>query len=292
VGPRGHQKDMDLGWTQAFYEAMEGHRSPVDGLSIHFYTDFRNTPEKVATFDVRGWWDVIREGARVEDVIKQHWAIMEKYDPKHHTKLIVDEWGVWYKKGEEIAPNYLLSQPLTLRDAVHTAYTFDIFNRHAEKLAMTNVAQTVNCIHSLFLAEGDKFVRLPPYYVFEMYRGHMGARQAGIQIRCEELKVPTASIPMTMAGLSGSASTKGKTLTLTLTNPSLDSPRSAVVRLTSGAISEGRGHVLTHENMMGSNSFAHPKEVYLAPFTVNIRGDRAEISIPPRAVVALELKMS
>jgi alpha-L-arabinofuranosidase len=157
---------------------------------------------------------------------------------------------------------------------------------------MTNVAQTINCIHSLFLAEGDKFVRLPPYYVFEMYRGHMSARQAGIEIRCEELKVHTAGGPVTMAGLSGSASTKGKTATVTLTNPSLDSPRAAVVKLASGTITEGRGQLLTHEDMTAGNTFAHPDTVKLAPFTVNIRNNRAEISIPPRAVVALELKIS
>jgi alpha-L-arabinofuranosidase len=125
-----------------------------------------------------------------------------------------------------------------------------------------------------------------------MYRGHMNARQAGIQIRCEDIKVPTSRGPASMAGLSGSASTKGKTLTVTLTNPSLDSPRTVAVRLASGNIAEGRGQVLTHEDMMKSNTFAHPNEVHLAPFAVNIRNNRAEISIPPRAVVALELKMS
>jgi alpha-L-arabinofuranosidase len=55
VGPRGHAKDLDLGWTNGFFAAMQaGHRSRVDGLSVHYYTDFRNTPEKVATFDARG----------------------------------------------------------------------------------------------------------------------------------------------------------------------------------------------------------------------------------------------
>jgi alpha-N-arabinofuranosidase len=44
---------------------------------------------------------------------------------------------------------------------VHTAMAFDIFNRHAGKLAMANVAQTINCIHSLFLAQGDKYWRTP-----------------------------------------------------------------------------------------------------------------------------------
>ncbi|MGH9961769.1 MAG: alpha-L-arabinofuranosidase C-terminal domain-containing protein [Pyrinomonadaceae bacterium] len=62
---------------------------------------------------------------------------------------MIDEWRVWYPPGEEISPEYILSQPVTLRDALHTAITFDIFNRHAEKIAMANVAQTVNCLHSL-----------------------------------------------------------------------------------------------------------------------------------------------
>ena len=58
-----------------------GHRSVVDGLSMHFYTDFRNSPEKVSTFEARGWYDVIREGLRTEDVIERHWAAMANTIP-------------------------------------------------------------------------------------------------------------------------------------------------------------------------------------------------------------------
>jgi alpha-N-arabinofuranosidase len=292
VGPRGHSKDLDLGWTNGFFEAMQGHKSIVDGLSVHFYTDFRNSPEKVSTFEAQGWYDVIREGSRIETVIEQHWAAIGKYDVEHHTKLVVDEWGVWYHPGEEIAPAYLLSQPLTLRDALHTAVTFDIFNRHADKIAMANVAQTINCLHSLFLAQGDRFVRTPAYYVFEMYRGHMNARLASMRIACDELKVPSHNGPATMPGLSGSASIKDKTLTVTITNPSLDSAVHANLRLTSGSLVEGRGTVLTHEQMNASNSFDHPNEVTLSAFPVHVGANRTEISIPPRAIVSLKLKLA
>src|SRR5580700_2017969 len=130
-------------------------------------------------------------GARTETVIEQHWTAMSKYDPKHHIKLIVDEWGVWYRPGEELAPAYQLSQPLTLRDALHTAVTLDVFNRQADKIAMANVAQTIKCIHSLMLAQGDRYARTPVYYVFEMYRNHMRSRVAPMTIRCDELKVPS-----------------------------------------------------------------------------------------------------
>ena len=293
VGPRGHSKDMDLGWTNGFFEAMQdGHHSRVDGLSVHFYTDVRNSQEKVTTFDARGWFDVIREGARIETVIEQHWAAMAKYDPTRHTKLVVDEWGVWYAKGEEISPAYLLSQPLTLRDAMHTAVTLDIFHRHADKVAMANVAQTINCIHSLFLAQGDRYARTPVYYVFEMYRNHMGGQRAQMQIHCDELRVPSRSGSATMPGLSGSASVKDKTLTVTLTNPSLDAPKTARIRLTGGNIVESRGTLLTHENMMAGNTLDRPNEVQSASMPVNLRGNNMDITIPRHAVVSLELKLS
>jgi len=76
--------------------------------------------------------------------------------------------GPLYQPAKRFRPDYILSQPVTLRDALHTAITFDIFNRHADKIEMANVAQTINCIHSLFLAIEDKYTRTPPYYVFEM----------------------------------------------------------------------------------------------------------------------------
>ena len=90
-------------------------------------------------------------------------------------------------------------------------------------------------------------------------------------------------------GLSGSASLHGKTVTVTITNPSLDATITTRIRLTSGSIAEGRGRILTHTDMTAGNTFDHPDKVKLAPFPVTVRGNRAEISLPPRAVVSLEL---
>ncbi len=293
VGPRGHSKDLDLGWTNGFFAAMQdGHRSRVDGLSVHYYTDFRNSPERVATFDARGWYDVLREALRTETVIEQHWNAMGKYDGGHHTRLIVDEWGVWYKPGEETTPAHLLSQPLTLRDALHTAITFDVFNRHADKIAMANVAQTINCIHSLFLAQGDRYTRTPVYYVFELYRNHMRSKLAAMRIRCPELKVPSRNSPGMIPGLSGSASVQGRTLNVTITNPSHESPVSAKIRLTAGSVTEGRGMALTHADMTAGNTFDRPSEVRPAPLPVRVSADGAEVTLPARSVVSLELRMT
>ena len=268
---------MDIGWTTGFFEAMQGgHRSPVDGFSPHFYTDFRNHPMRVAEFSPSDWYAVLLEGLRTETVIETHWKAMGTYDPDRRTKLVIDEWGVWYKPGEEITPAYILSQPVTLRDALHTAITFDIFNRHADKIAMANVAQTINCIHSLFLALEDKYTRTPPYYVFEMYRPHMGARHVPMRVRADELTVPIQQGTAKMPALTGSASVRQNRLTITLTNPSLDAPLATRLRLTRRRRAvEARGTVLTHSDMRARNTFENPNEVRPASLAVDVSGDTA-----------------
>jgi len=119
TGPRGHSADEDIGWTTGFFEGMRG-SDPPNGFSIHFYTDLRPTPLKAADFNVPEWYEVLLRGVRIDRVITDHWQEMGKFDSKRRTKLVVDEWGVWYKPGEELTPSYILSQPITMRDAVHT----------------------------------------------------------------------------------------------------------------------------------------------------------------------------
>jgi len=292
AGPRGHSADMDVGWTRGFFTGMQGHRARVDGFALHYYTDFRQTPEDGATFDERGWYAVLHKGVRIEPIVEEHWRLMGEYDPEHHTKFVIDEWGNWYRGGTELGPAYLLSQTITLRDALHAAMTFDIFNRHAEKIEMANVAQTINCLHSLFAAVEDKYTRTPAYYTFEMYRPHMGARLVPMQIEIPELSVPVLEGPAKLAGLSGSASIRDRRLCVTLTNPSLDAAVAARVRLGGGGrVAEGRGTVLTHEDMTATNTFDDPESVTLSELTVQIRGDAAHVIVPRKAVVALELQI-
>jgi alpha-N-arabinofuranosidase len=291
AGPRGHSPDKDLGWTEGFFEGMQGgHRSRVDGFALHYYTDFRQTPEDGARFDERGWYAVLHKGARIEGIIEDHWSLMERYDPRHRTRFVIDEWGNWYRGGTELGPPYLLSQTITLRDALHAAMIFDVFNRHAEKIEMANVAQTVNCLHSLFAAVEDRYARTPAYYTFEMYRPHMGARLVPIEIGIPDLTVPVLEGSVKLAGLSGSASIRGRRLAVTLTNPSLDAAVSARIRLAGGGgVAEARGTVLTHEVMTATNTFDHPDNVTLSELAVQVRGDAARVTIPEKAVVALDL---
>jgi alpha-N-arabinofuranosidase len=292
TGPRGHSADGDIGWTTSFFEAMRGFRPP-DGFSVHFYTDLRPTSVKAADFSAAEWYEVLLRGVRLEKVLQDHWNEIGKFDPTHRTKLVVDEWGVWYKPGEELTPSYILSQPITLRDAVHTGLSFDIFNRHVEKIAMGNVAQTVNCIHSLFLAQGDKFVRTPVYHVFDMYRPHMGARQVPVQNPAQDLNVTALAGPAHLPGLSASASLKDRHLTVTLTNPSLDATQPVRIRLANGARAhDAQGQVLTHQDMRATNTFTAPEEVKPAVHSVKVVGDVLEVTLPKQSVTQIRCETS
>ena len=50
--------------------------------------------------------------------------------------------------------------------------TLDIFNRHADKVVMANIAQTINVLQALLLTDGDKMLKTPTYHVYHMYKDH------------------------------------------------------------------------------------------------------------------------
>ena len=164
---------------------------------------------------------------------------MGEFDRKHAIKLIIDEWGSWHPAGTEINPRHLFEQMGTLRDALVAALSLDTFNRHADKVAMANVAQLVNNLHSLFLADGDKFVATPTYHVYTMYRPSSG-RQGGAS-GCADARgrVPGGGKPERIVRLAGSASRKGnEPATLTLAHLHATEPAEVLIRLRGG---DGRG---------------------------------------------------
>ncbi len=290
TGPRGHSADMDLGWTKGFFEGLQGTRAPLpQGLGVHYYTDFRTTGTKAGVFTDAGWYTVFQKGLRTEEVITRHWEAMGALDAAHRTRFVIDEWGVWYPPGEEIAPGYILSQPITLRDALHTAVTFDIFNRHADKIAMANVAQTINCIHSLFLAQGDRCIRTPAYSVFDMYQPHKGARNVPVRFDAGEVEVPVLGGTARLPRVSASASLNGKRLFLTMTNLSLGDD--IAVRVNTHA-TEARGMMLTHADKQATNTWARPNEVTPRGFRPEINGQNLRFTLPAKAVVAVEVTLA
>ncbi len=68
--------------------------------------------------------------------------------------------------------------------------TLDIFEKHADRVRMANIAQTINVLQAMILTDGPKMVLTPTYQVFKMYIPFQGATRlpsdvegAGIQLR-------------------------------------------------------------------------------------------------------------
>ena len=289
-GPRGHSLDNGVSWTDGFLQGLQGTfgHPRLSGLSLHFYTDFRPSSFSSAESTPDEWYAVLQKGMQIEKSIQNNWLVMQKYDTARNVRLVIDEWGVWYSRSPQVAPGFQLAQIVTLRDAVHTAMHFDIFNRHAEKIAMANVAQTINCLHSLFLAHEDKFVRTPVFYVFNMYKQHMGARLVSSNIRIDR----SASLPSDLPGLSSSASERQKQLSVTLTNPSLTDQLTVRLRINGSLPLEARADVLTHQAMNAANTFDKPNEVRTRPLDANVSQSSVTVTMPQKSVAAVQIRLT
>ena len=184
AGPNGNDRD----WTRRFFAKWrDGQRAPIQGWAPHYYC---GTTGHALKFNQDQWYEQLHKANRMETLIKDQWAALGEVDPKHAVKLVIDEWGSWHPEGTEINKRHLFEQMGTLRDALVAALSLDTFNRHADKVDMANVAQLVNNLHSLFLADGDKFVATPTFHVYTMYRPHQGAKAVRIDRRGARGHVP------------------------------------------------------------------------------------------------------
>src|ERR1039458_5922314 len=127
------------------------------GWAMHHYawnasggrtTDWSTGKRDAVKFDAEQYYEILREADEMESLIAAHWAVMAESDPRHRTKLVVDEWGGGYASGTEPFPEALIGQQNTMPDGGRAGLTLDTFNRHADKVAMAAVAQLVNCLQS------------------------------------------------------------------------------------------------------------------------------------------------
>ncbi len=206
-------------------------------------------------FDAVDWYELLREGERMEGLINGHWQVMGEIDTEHRVKLVVDEWGPWYRPGGEMTPGDLLEQTPTLRDAIFSGMTLDIFNRHPEKVAMANCAQLINCLNSLYLAHENKFCVTPVGHVFGMYAAHQGGEGVRTIFSAPQISYDRDGEAASFWGLKGAASVRGKDVVLTVVNPDVSASREAEIGLRGGRVKSGKVTTLTHTDIHAHNSF-------------------------------------
>lgn len=281
----------DYAWTRTFFEKLtekgKGPLKRVFGTALHYYCGGAQKGSST-DFDEKAWYTLLSDALYMEELVRNHWAIMGETDTEHRVKLVVDEWGAWHNTDPSIAPGYLWAYWPTLRDALVSGLTLDIFNRHCDKVAMANAAQLVNNIHTSFIAAGDKFAVTPIYHVFRMYAAHQGGTSVRTMFTAPNLSEPAGS---KLAALSGSCSLHGKHVVLTVVNPDLKNAQTAALNLAGASgLSNLKAVVLTSSDMHAHNTFEQPNA--LEPAEKFVPSSATSFEFAPASVTKLEFDIA
>ena len=288
---RGVQKvasgasDLNLNWTDV---VMKNVGTRVQGIGVHYYTLPGNWQSKGSATDFKqdAWFTVLRKTLVMDSLISKHLRVMDKYDKKKEVGLMVDEWGTWYDVEPGTNPGFLFQQN-TLRDAMVAALNLNIFNKHADRVKMANIAQMINVLQAMILTKKDQIVLTPTYYVFRMYKVHQNATLIPLEVSCKDYKYEDESIPSISVSASKDASGKIH-ITLANLDPNTESP--VTIDLATIKSSSITGEVITSKEMNDYNDFGSAPKVAPAKFDkFKQTGNKLLVNMPSKSIVALEI---
>ncbi len=272
-------------WTETLMKRIGKN---VEGISVHYYImPDCCPPKKGATdFDEAGWFNVMKSSLYTDALIKEHTAIMDKYDPDKRVGLIFDEWGAWVAE-EPNTPARHLYQQNTLRDALLAAVSLNIFNNHCDRVKMTTIAQMINVLQSMALTDGTKLIVTPTYHVYEMYKVHQNAKLLPTEIEHNNV-YEYKNEKVNSINVSASKSTKDGKVNVTLCN--MNPHKKADVELVFDGFvpTDIYGRVLTAEKMNAHNTFEDPEALKPVEFKeFKAAGEKIELAMPAKSVVII-----
>lgn len=275
----------DYNWTETLMKNIP--KNLLEGVALHHYSVIEwNKKGPDVAFSEEQYFKTMKAAWKMEELVSKHSAIMDKYDPDKKVALVVDEWGGWYDVEEGTNPAFLYQQN-TMRDAMLAGLTLNIFNNHAERVRMANLAQAVNVLQSVILTKGDQMILTPTYHVMEMYKVHQDAKLLPMNITTADYVFGDKKLP----AVSGSASLSkdGKTH-ITLTNIDASKTQEIAVEIQGQKYKGVTGRILTSKKLQDYNSFDKPTTISPTVFKgVSLKGNRLKVKLPPFSVVVLEL---
>ncbi|MCX6866293.1 MAG: alpha-N-arabinofuranosidase [Verrucomicrobia bacterium] len=277
----------DYKWTEVMM-ANVGNR--MNGLSLHYYTiPTSNWGDKgsATQFDEGMWHGTLRRALEMQTLVSKHGAIMDKTDPQKRIGMIVDEWGIWHNVEPGTNPGFLYQQN-SLRDALVAAITLNIFNQHADRVKMANIAQTINVLQAVILTDKEKMLLTPTYHVFEMFTVHHDAKLLPTELEATAYRMNQDQIP----GLNVSASRdKDGKIHVTLCNLNPNTPAEVTCELKGAKAQTLKGRVLTAPTITAHNTFAQGDAVQPAEFTAfKTMESGFTATLPAKSVVVLAVE--
>lgn len=280
--------DYDYDWTDIVMKKAHSH---MHGISLHYYTvtGWNGSKGSATVFTPEDYYWTLGKCLEIEPVIEKHAAIMDKYDEKKRIGLLVDEWGTWWDVEPGTNPGHLYQQN-TMRDAMVAALSLNVFQRHTDRVKMTNIAQVANVLQSMVLTRGDKMVLTPTYYVFKMYIPHQGATPIPLDVTTVRKDVRNGrSVDM----LQATASRKDGKITVSLSNVDLDKEMEVAIALGNESKAKNiSGNILTAGSIDDYNDFDKPEKVTLKPFSgAKAAKGSIKVKLPAKSIVTLTFEI-
>ena len=280
--------DSNYEWTETMMKGVPNRQ--MNGLALHYYTlpsgSWQGSKGSSTEFGEDQYFSTLRSTLRMEEFITKHSAIMDKYDPEKRVGLVVDEWGVWTDVEPGTNRGFLYQQD-TLRNAIVAAINLHIFQAHADRVTMANIAQMINVLQSMILTDKEKMLLTPTYHVFEMLKVHQDATSLPLTLTTPDYAMGENKIPAVSASASRD---KDGRVHLSFANCDSSKPITVACMLTGSTAKAVTGRVLTASTANAHNTFAAPHNVEPAAFNdAKLNGTALSVTLPAKSVVVLEL---
>ncbi len=274
----------DYHWTEVLMKNIP--LQLLDAVALHHYAVIDWNKKGSATkFSEEEYFITMEKALLMDSLVTKHARIMDKYDPQKKVALFVDEWGAWYEVEPGTNPGFLFQQN-TIRDAMVAGVTLNIFNNHADRVRMANIAQAVNVLQAVVLTEGNKLLLTPTYHVMEMFNVHQDAKLVPLDVKSGDYSFQGKKLPSISASASIDSSNR---MHISLVN--INAKQNQEVRITVDKTSKKvSGRILHSPQLQDHNTFANLQAI--SPKTFNsfkVDKNVLVVNLPAHSVVVLEL---
>lgn len=277
----------DYNWTEVLMKNIK--HNMLDAIALHHYSVIDWSNKGSATdFSEAQYFTIMQRALKMEELIQKHVAIMDKYDPEKKVDLYVDEWGGWYDVEPGSNPGFLYQQN-TMRDAMLAGSTLNIFNNHADRVKMANIAQAINVLQAIILTDEEKMILTPTYHVMKMYNVHQDAKllpseiHNGVYYNAGKESLPAISC-------SASKNSDGE-INISVVNIDANKPNSISINLKGSTAKNITGAILKSSKIQDHNTFENPEKIKPSAFNdFRLEGKNINLILPPFSVVVLNVK--
>ena len=281
----GGPSSGDFNWTETL---MKNVGTRMWGLSLHHYTvaGWSGSKGSATVFTPDEYFNTMDKCLQMDDLLKNHTAIMDKYDPRGRVAFCVDEWGTWFDVEPGTNPGFLYQQN-TMRDALVCASTLNIFHKYCSRVRLANIAQMVNVLQAIILTQDEKMVLTPTYHIYDMYKVHQDATHLPVELQTPQYERGTGSLPAVNASASVDAD---GVMHISVVNIDPDRAIRLSCNLKGFQAKKISGQILNAKQLNACNTFEQPGQVKLEEFkSAKLKKDEVELTLPAHSVVTLTL---